>query len=65
LPGNVSSQFITGILLALPLSAGESDINHPIDSSGYLRLTVIPWRNSAFGCSNEEGYRVASDARYR
>ncbi len=42
LPGDVSSQFITGLLLALPLLAGDSEIlltTHP-ESEGYLQLTM-------------------------
>lgn len=67
LPGNVSSQFITGILLALPLvGGGEVTLTTPIESSGYLRLTVDTM--AQFGVwvhQMKKGYRVASDARYR
>ncbi len=67
LPGNVSSQFITGILLALPLiGGGEVTLTTPIESAGYLRLTVDTL--AQFGVrvhAMKEGYRVASDARYR
>ena len=42
LPGDVSSQFITGLLLALPLLAGDSEISltTPPESDGYLQLTM-------------------------
>ena len=42
LPGNVSSQFITGLLLALPLLRGDSRIllTSPIQSAGYIRMTI-------------------------
>lgn len=42
LPGNVSSQFISGLLFALPLLPGESRlrIDGPLESAGYLRLTL-------------------------
>ena len=42
LPGNVSSQFITGLLFALPLLDGESKIRvtTPLESKGYVDLTL-------------------------
>ena len=41
LPGNVSSQYITGLLLALPLLAGDSSltITGEIESVDYIRMT--------------------------
>ena len=40
--GNISSQFISGLLLALPLTGEESDImlTTPQESAGYIDLTV-------------------------
>ena len=42
LPGDVSSQFITGLLLALPLLEGESviTITPPVESRSYIDLTL-------------------------
>lgn len=42
LPGNISSQFITGLLLALPLLPGDSRIRltTPMESAGYIDLTL-------------------------
>lgn len=42
LPGNISSQFITGLLYALPLLHGDSEIvlTTELESSGYVDLTV-------------------------
>ena len=42
LPGNISSQFITGLLLALPLLPGDSDIclTTELESAGYIDLTL-------------------------
>ena len=39
--GNVSSQFITGLMLAFPLINGHSDLNvtGPISSTPYIRMT--------------------------
>ncbi len=40
--GNISSQFISGLLLALPLLEGDSEIriHEPFESSSYIRLTL-------------------------
>ncbi len=42
LPGNVSSQYITGLLFALPLLDGDSRIRltTPLESAGYVALTL-------------------------
>ena len=41
-PGNISSQFISGLLFALPLCENDSiiDIIPPIESRSYLSLTI-------------------------
>ena len=42
IPGNISSQFITGLLYALPLVAGDSviEITSNLESKGYIDLTL-------------------------
>ena len=56
LPGNISSQFITGLLFALPLVEGDSEICllPPVESRSYIDLTlsalqsfgiVAAWKN--------------------
>lgn len=42
LSGNVSSQYITGLLLALPVLNGDSEIiiTTPVESKGYIDMTV-------------------------
>ena len=42
LPGNVSSQYVSGLLLAAPLLAGPSEIRvtAPIESRPYVNLTI-------------------------
>jgi 3-phosphoshikimate 1-carboxyvinyltransferase len=42
IPGNVSSQFATGLLFALPLLDGDSEIRFtsPLESRGYVDLTL-------------------------
>ena len=41
LPGNVSSQFVSGLLLALPLLRGESrlQVEAPVESASYIHMT--------------------------
>lgn len=42
LPGNISSQYITGLLFALPLVDGDSEIRitSPLESSKYVDMTL-------------------------
>ena len=42
LPGDVSSQFVTGLLFALPLLEGDSElaITSPLESEGYVAMTL-------------------------
>lgn len=42
LPGNISSQFITGLLLTLPLLEGDSEVllTTPLESKAYVDLTI-------------------------
>lgn len=42
LPGNISSQFITGLLFALPLLEGDSEIRltTAVESKGYIAMTL-------------------------
>jgi 3-phosphoshikimate 1-carboxyvinyltransferase len=61
LEGDVSSQYVTGLLLALPLLAGDSVIRmlSPLESKPYVDLTISCMRR--FGCEVEEtadGYRI-------
>ena len=68
LPGDVSSQFITGLLLALPLLDGDSviRITRPLESAGYVTLTRQV--QAAFGVVSrmEEGrIFVPGNQRYK
>ena len=42
LPGNVSSQFVSGLLFALPMLEEDSilAVQPPVESAGYIRMTV-------------------------
>lgn len=67
LPGNISSQFITGLLLACPLLRGNSviQLSSPLESAGYVNMTLEAMR--AFGVtveSIENGWRVPGGQNY-
>lgn len=67
LPGNVSSQFITGLLLALPLLEGESRIRltSPLESAGYVDLTLSVLRDFGVTALPEaDGWRVPGGQRF-
>ena len=57
LPGNVSSQFITGLLFALPLLEGNSEIvlSTEMESRGYIDMTLHTLKR--FGIAVKEGER--------
>lgn len=68
LPGNVSSQFITGLLLALPLLGGNSEIvlTTPLQSAAYVDMTAEAMR--AFGVTaerTETGWHIPGNQHYR
>lgn len=67
LPGNVSSQFITGLLFALPILEGNSQIRltTDIESKGYVDMTLRTLEK--FGVKVEEietGYQVYGGQKY-
>lgn len=68
LPGNVSSQFITGLMLALPLLDNDSKITllSPLESEGYVNLTVSIMKD--FGViveSIENGWLIKGNQKYK
>ena len=68
LPGNVSSQFFTGLLFALPLLAGESRLRFltPPESAPYLQMTLDVLRR--FGISvmpSDDGFLIPGNQRYQ
>ncbi|MCL1880202.1 MAG: 3-phosphoshikimate 1-carboxyvinyltransferase [Actinomycetia bacterium] len=69
LPGNISSQFVSGLLFALPLLPGESEIrlSSPLESAGYVQLTLSAL--AAFGVQIEqpdaESYLIPGGQHYR
>lgn len=54
LPGNVSSQFVTGLIFALPMLDGDSEIRliPPVESKPYINMTVATVKK--FGIEVEE-----------
>ena len=68
LPGDVSSQYVTGLLMALPLLDGDSEIRltTPLQSAGYVDMTLQAL--SDFGIRVERtdaGWIVPGNQAYR
>ena len=65
LPGNVSSQFVTGLLYALPLLDGDSEIvlTSPLESRGYVDMTLEVLRDFGVTVENQnyERFLVPGD----
>ncbi|MCL2852929.1 MAG: 3-phosphoshikimate 1-carboxyvinyltransferase [Defluviitaleaceae bacterium] len=58
LDGNISSQFVSGLLFALPLLDGDSEIivENRLESASYVDMTIDICSKFAV-CSQSEGYR--------
>lgn len=68
LPGNVSSQYVSGLMLALPLLTGPSEIRltGALESAGYAGMTEEMLRR--FGLELEKtpmGWRIPGGMRYQ
>ncbi len=72
LPGNVSSQYITGLLFALPLLAGDSEIRITtvLQSEDYVKITLdtlkafsisVIYENNCFYIRGNQVYTVKSE----
>lgn len=67
LPGNVSSQYLTGLLLALPLAAQDSRIalTTKLESAAYLDITLAALRTFGASVSAADGvYGIPGGQRY-
>ena len=67
LPGNISSQFVTGLLMALPLLPGDSELllTTPLESEGYVNMTLDILKD--YGVTVEtagEGWLIPGNQRY-
>jgi len=65
--GNISSQFITGLLLALPMCSEDSEIvlTSPLQSEPYVNITIDCMKH--FGVSvnrTETGYSIKGGQKY-
>lgn len=71
LPGNVSSQFFTGLLLALPLLDGPSVIipTTPLESEGYIGMTLDAMREFGVDIASTRSlpphYLISGGQKYR
>ncbi|MBQ3847814.1 MAG: hypothetical protein II748_03055 [Clostridia bacterium] len=66
--GDISSQFISGLLLALPLLGGKSeiDISEPFESAPYVSMTVKTLKKAGISVGHKRGlvYTVRGNQRY-
>lgn len=67
LPGNISSQYVTGLLFALPILDGDSEIclTSPLQSVGYVDMTLRTM--ARFGVTvqaTDTGWRISGNQRY-
>lgn len=68
MPGNVSSQYFSGLLFALPLLDGDSEIQIEgvLESSGYIDLTLDMLRQfDILVRVTENGYKIKGGQSYR
>lgn len=68
LPGNISSQFVTGLLLTLPLLKSDSEIvlTTPLESSGYVELTLdVMKKFSVFVEKTKTGFFIKGNQKYK
>ena len=66
-PGNISSQFISGLLFTLPLLSGDSELRilPPIESKPYIDMTISALRDFGVNISNKENtYYIKGSQRY-
>ena len=69
IPGNISSQFITGLLFALPLLNGDSEINitGTLESKSYIDLTlnIMKRYNIHIEKIDEHNYFIKGRQKYK
>ena len=60
LDGNISSQFVTGLLFALPLLDGDSilSLRPPVESRSYIDMTMDALRQFGVRAAWEDGTRI-------
>lgn len=68
IPGNISSQFLSGLLFSLPLLPGNSAVrlSSPLTSSPYVSMTLAALREAGIQIhAGEEYYEIPGGQRYR
>lgn len=69
LPGDVSSQFVTGLLFALPLLPGDSEIRvtSPLESRDYVNMTLDMLKRCGISVErrNDETFLVPGNQTYQ
>lgn len=69
LPGNVSSQFVSGLMFALPLLDGDSTlvVEPPVESVGYIRMTLEALAQSGISVSEQTPFcwQIAGAQQYQ
>lgn len=69
LPGDVSSQFISGLLFALPLLPGDStlEITGKLESQSYIALTLSALKKYGITIEHQDfrSYKIAGNQQYQ
>lgn len=68
LPGNVSSQYITGLLLALPLLDRDSriELTSPLESRGYVDMTISALKDFGINVTpTDRGWDIPGGQTFR
>ena len=68
IPGNISSQFITGLLYALPLLAEDSilEVLPPVESKAYISMTLEALRIFGIRVRQEDNtFYIAGNQTYQ
>lgn len=68
IPGNISSQFITGLLYALPLLKGNSvlEVLPPVESKAYIEMTLEALENYGIQVERKENtYYIQGNQTYQ
>ena len=68
LPGDVSSQYISGLLMALPLLKKDSllHITSPLESAGYVEMTMAVLEEYGIVIKRvKEGYKIPGNQAYQ
>lgn len=68
IPGNISSQFISGLLFALPILDGNSEIiiTSEIESTSYIDMTInILNKFGIYVLKTKSGFKINGNQRYK